>query len=198
MILTPNIDRHADNRTDMAGRLLVATPLVTDKAFRKSVVAVVAHGERGALGILLNRPANNMTLRRLFVEKDIQPNEAPLGIPIHAGGPADIENAVVLHERVTDAPASTLDVTPTIFLTPEIGIVPRLLRNHGVGRFFIALGHCAWGPGQIEAEIQRGLWLTKPLREDEVFGQLVTDRWTAAMARMQVSPAGFTMLAGRA
>ena len=40
----------------MAGRLLVATPIIGDDTFGRTVVHLLAHGEDGAFGVILNRP----------------------------------------------------------------------------------------------------------------------------------------------
>ena len=38
-----------------AGRLLVATPLIADPTFERTVVLLLAHGPDGAFGVVLNR-----------------------------------------------------------------------------------------------------------------------------------------------
>ena len=40
------------------GRLLVATPLIADPSFERTVVLLLAHGAEGAFGVVLNRPSD--------------------------------------------------------------------------------------------------------------------------------------------
>ena len=40
----------------LAGRLLVATPALTDPNFDRAVVLLLDHDEEGTLGVVLNRP----------------------------------------------------------------------------------------------------------------------------------------------
>ena len=40
------------------GRLLVATPLIGDPNFERTVVLLLAHGADGAFGVVVNRPSD--------------------------------------------------------------------------------------------------------------------------------------------
>ncbi len=41
----------------LRGQLLIASPAVHDPNFRRTVVLVAEHNEAGAMGVILNRPA---------------------------------------------------------------------------------------------------------------------------------------------
>lgn len=173
---------------DLSGHVLIATPLISDFAFQKSVLLVCAHSKGGAVGVVLNRPASDMTLRRLFVENDFQPPPAPLGTPIYAGGPAGIDGVVALHPPIHPVHPKGVAVTGGLSLTPGLGVLRRLAEQDMLKRSFIALGHCAWGPKQIEAEIARNMWLTTPVEDGHLFGTSSQDRWDYAMQTMRVTP----------
>ncbi|HET7874251.1 MAG TPA: YqgE/AlgH family protein, partial [Methylomirabilota bacterium] len=50
-----------------------------------------------------------------------------------------------------------------------------------------ALGYAGWGPGQLEAELDRGDWITVPADEDLVFGQNYDTKWDRATARRRIN-----------
>ncbi|PWJ21222.1 YqgE/AlgH family protein [Jannaschia seohaensis] len=182
----------------LAGRLLVAMPSVTERAFRKSVALICAHSESGAMGLLINRPATNMTLRRLLSEGGMPPPQVAIGVPIHAGGPADIERRFILHSEDYDLPAHTLKVCDGIWLTPHEDVLIDIGRGRGPAQAFIAMGYCGWGPGQLEEEIAGGAWLTSPATPDMVFDLPSEDRWPNSMERMGIAPSSLSILSGHA
>ncbi|TFL16074.1 YqgE/AlgH family protein [Jannaschia formosa] len=183
---------------DLSGRLLVATPVIKDRAFRKSVILVCAHSEKGAIGVLINRPALNMTLRRLFVEKDLQPPRVPLGLPVHAGGPAGIDGVVTLHTPIEPGDPKGVQITETISITPGTAVLRRLAEQNLLANAFIAMGHCAWGPGALEAELGRGMWLTLHVEDEDLFDTPAGDRWERAMHQMRVTPSNLSGVSGYA
>jgi putative transcriptional regulator len=185
-------------RSDLTGWLLVATPSMTDPAFRRSVILVCKHGTRGAVGLVLNRPATDMTLGRLFRENDIAPVPDGIAQPVHAGGPANIQQTFVLHDAADSGDAAEAGAAAGITLTPRIEMAERLLARSSKPRCFIALGHCAWDSGDLEGELVRGLWLAKRTQSDLVFDIPVEERWQVAMNRMQVDPGSLSAMAGHA
>jgi putative transcriptional regulator len=185
-------------RSDLTGWMLVSTPSIKDPAFRRSVILVVGHSAAGALGVLVNRPATNMTLRRLFVEKGLDPSDVPIGVQIYAGGPSDIETVIVVHRAGGAAADEALEVTSGIRLTSRLSQLPAIARSRLPASYMVAMGHCAWGPGQLEAELGQGNWLLSPAREELVFERSVEDRWDAAMNVMRVPPAHLSAVAGHA
>lgn len=184
--------------TDMTGMLLVSTPAIQDPAFRRSVILVCAHSPAGALGVMVNRPATNMTLRRLFQEHGLEAGPLPVGVPIFAGGPAHIESVIVVHRDRARAQEGTRPVTDGVRITPRLETVADLARRTMPDRYMIAMGHCAWGRGRLETELFAGKWLLAPMQEDVVFSAPATGRWDAAMRGMHVPPAHLSGAAGNA
>ncbi|PWJ10196.1 YqgE/AlgH family protein [Jannaschia seohaensis] len=185
-------------RSSLAGWMLVATPSVQDKAFRRAVVLVCAHSSSGALGLMVNRPAPNMTLRRLFKEKGVAAPTVPLGVPIFAGGPADIDNVIVMHKPVEADNDATIPITDQIEITPTLDMVGDLACGHPTGSYAVTLGHCAWSAGGIERELADGTWLLAPARPEIMFNAPIEERWEAAMRFMRVPPERFSPVAGHA
>src|SRR5260370_25706544 len=93
----PNLtdDRHMDDIASEAltGRLLVATPLLSDPNFRRTVVLVVEHEpEQGTLGVVLNRPT------QVPVGQVLEPSPQLATHPpvVFTGGPVSPNSALAL------------------------------------------------------------------------------------------------------
>jgi putative transcriptional regulator len=167
-------------------------------AFRRGVVLVCAHSKTGAMGLLVNRAAPEGAQRRLLDGMAGEGVGIRFAVPVHAGGPAEVGRAFVLHSPEYRLAAQTIDVLPGVALTPSADVLRDILRGRGPARSFVAAGYCGWGPGQIEDELRDGSWLTGPALSDFVFSVPCPDRWTEGMRRIGVAPAALSMAEGRA
>ncbi|WP_371155224.1 YqgE/AlgH family protein [Jannaschia sp. 2305UL9-9] len=189
------IDNHDQS---LAGNCLVAMPSITERAFRKAVILICAHSPAGAIGLLINRPAMNMTLRQLLAEYGLPLPPIRPSVPLHVGGPADIDRAFVLHSCEYHLPKHTHVVSDEISLTAERGILRDMGASRGPDRAFVALGYCGWGPCQLEREVQDGRWLTTASDGQMVFDTPSPQRWHAAMSGMGVATFGLSQQFGHA
>ncbi len=142
--------------TSFAGRLLVASPLLKDANFGRSVVYMIEHNDRGAMGVIVNRPLE-VALGEIWVDCP----EALTELRCCAeGGPVGRDMALLLHD---DA-----DLDGAVALSGDLAIggdrdalvtagqdPARKLR----ARLF--LGHAGWSAGQLEGELQQGGWLLR-------------------------------------
>jgi len=143
------------------GKLLLASPHLTDPNFARSVVLMIQHNDQGALGLILNRPLH------ISVK---QACEQSLGEPcdveglLHQGGPCE-GPLMVLHgnEIIKDA-----DVFPGVFFTTEKAKIESILKKQlGAARYFV--GYAGWSPGQLEAEMEIESWFIADARPAYVF-----------------------------
>ena len=88
----------------LVGRFLVAAPSMPDERFQKSVVFICKHDDDGALGIIVNQPAANISFADLLVKLDVIPASDLIELPSSAGGvkvlkggPVETERGFVLH-----------------------------------------------------------------------------------------------------
>lgn len=69
----------------------------------------------------------------------------------------------------------------------------RRLREIGEGRgphlFEIFLGHAGWGPGQLEQEISRGVWIPTRFDKRLIFSVEIAHRWEFALQLEGLRPA---------
>ena len=144
---------------DLTGHFLIAMPAMTDPHFAKSLTYICEHNEQGALGVVVNRPID-MTLYALLRQIEIKkPAAACKVVPVHYGGPVQIDRGFVLH-----SPAgswnSTLVVNENIGLTTSKDILEAVACGEGPQSMLVTLGYAGWAPGQLEHELAANAWLT--------------------------------------
>jgi putative transcriptional regulator len=183
---TINLTRH----------FLIAMPAMADPNFSRTLTFVCEHNERGALGIVVNRPIE-VTLGALFKQVEIPLEDSPLaGQPVFYGGPVQFDHGFVLH-RPLGTWKSTLPVGE-IGLTTSRDILEAMAGGHGPSEQLVALGYAGWGAGQLEDEILRNGWLTVAADVDLIFGVPPDERYDAAMKMLGVNAANLHEEAGHA
>ena len=173
------------------GQLLVAGPALIDPNFLRTVVLVVEHTDEGAMGLVLNR------VHEATVADAVPDLVAIAGIDaqLHLGGPVQPNAVMVLAEF--DDP---VDAAVTVF--GDVGLPHADSDLHLVGertrRGRVFAGHAGWGPGQLDAELERDDWLLADPEPDDVFSDDPEALWStvlqrkgghyALLARMPVDP----------
>jgi putative transcriptional regulator len=172
---------------NLTHHFLIAMPGLSDELFGRSVVFMCEHSERGALGLVINKPSD-ILLPRLFEKVDLQLHrEDLLEQPVFQGGPVQTERGFVLHEAVGDGSeetvyASTLSIPGGLEMTTSKDVLEAMASGAGPRRVFVSLGYASWGQGQLESEIVENSWLTVPADVDLIFDVPVAERYTRALA----------------
>jgi putative transcriptional regulator len=168
----------------LAGRLLVATPLLGDPNFRRTVVLVVEdEPEEGTLGVVLNRPTEVPVGRVLEPWTDLvsQPSVVFQGGPVSPNSALGLASVPGGEEPVG---WRALDGTA---LKSRLGLVdldtpPQLLAG-GIDSFRVFAGYAGWGPGQVQAEIDEGAWYVVPAEPADAFAAEPERLWPAVLRR---------------
>ena len=79
------------------GKLLIAMPSVGDPRFNRSVICICAHSGDGAMGLIVNKPAENLNFGDLLEQLAIKAARPIDGIDVHYGGPVEHGRGFVLH-----------------------------------------------------------------------------------------------------
>lgn len=169
-----------------AGRLLVATPLLGDPNFRRSVVLVVEHElSEGTLGVVLNRPTEIPVGRVLEQWTDLVTDPSV----VFRGGPVQPESALALALIPgTDEPLGwrALDGAPAL---ARLGLLdldtpPRLLEP-AIKDLRVYAGYAGWSPGQLQSEIDDGAWVVLPAEPGDVFAADPDQLWRQVLRRQE-------------
>jgi putative transcriptional regulator len=181
---------------NLTSHFLIAMPAMSDPNFSRTLTFVCEHNERGALGIVVNRPIE-VTLAALFKQVDIElPESALTTQPVFFGGPVQFDHGFVLH-RPLGTWKSTLPVGE-IGLTTSRDILEAMARGQGPSEQLVALGYAGWGAGQLEDEIKRNGWLTVQADLDTIFQVPPQERYDAAMHALGINAANLSEEAGHA
>lgn len=169
-----------------AGRLLVATPLLGDPNFRRSVVLVVEHElSEGTLGVVLNRPTEIPVGRVLEQWTDLATDPSV----VFRGGPVQPESALALALIPgTEEPLGwrALDGAPAL---ARLGLLdldtpPRLLEP-AIKDLRVYAGYAGWSPGQLQSEIDDGAWVVIPAEPGDVFAADPDQLWRQVLRRQE-------------
>lgn len=185
------------NSVDLTQHFLIAMPAMADPHFAKTLTLVCEHNQNGALGIIINRPTD-LSLRGLLEQVKIVPGTGTFqAVPVHFGGPVQVDRGFVLHQPV-GAWQSTLAVGSEIGLTTSKDILEAVARGEGPPQILVTLGYAGWAPGQLEHELAQNAWLTVPASTDILFDMPAEERFAAAMHVLGVDYANLSDVAGHA
>ena len=175
--------------TNLSNHFLIAMPGLQDEVFSRSVVYVCEHSERGALGLVINKPSD-IDLKRLFEKVDLPLRRPDLnGAIVFQGGPVQTERGFVLHDPIYAASerpaesvyASTMTIPGGLEMTTSKDVLEALSTGAGPRRVLVSLGYAAWGEGQLESEISENSWLTVAADPAVIFDTPVDQRYDKAL-----------------
>jgi putative transcriptional regulator len=200
-----HLSPYGTESTYLDGQLLVAMPGMMDERFARAVIFICAHSSEGAMGIILNRPAANVTMPDLLVQLEIVPEIERIRLPqkvgsmqVLMGGPVETSRGFVLHSPDFHLAQSTLPIDDSICLTATIDILRAIAAGRGPENAVLALGYAGWGAGQLEMELQANGWLNTPADAELVFNTAADVRYEMALRRIGIEPAMLSMEAGHA
>ena len=170
------------NDTSLDGQLLIAMPGMGDPRFDRSVIFMCAHSEDGALGLIINKPSQQVSFGNLVEQLNLNIGPPQRDIRVHFGGPVENERGFVLHSADYVAEAATLKVSDRFGMTATLDVLEDIAKGEGPSEALLALGYSGWGPGQLESEILQNGWLTCDADPDLVFGEDDASKWEAALA----------------
>jgi putative transcriptional regulator len=187
------------------GQLLVAMPGIGDERFDRTVIYVCAHSPEGAMGLIINRPADEIAFVDLLKQLKVIPegpvvdfSEKALDVHVMRGGPVETSRGFVLHSASQQAGSVTTDGECGVRISANIDILHAIAKGVGPDRAAFALGYAGWGAGQLEAEIQNNGWLLCPPSSDILFDEDFETKYERALASIGVDLAMLSGEAGRA
>jgi putative transcriptional regulator len=163
-----------------AGQLLVATPLLTDPHFHRTVVYLLEHDGGGTVGVVLNRPSRTPVGQVLPAWHDAVSGPAV----VFGGGPVQPDGALCLgrlegaDEPDVGGPREVVDGVSTVDLDGDVTVIAPLVRS-----LRVFAGHAGWSPGQLDAELDEGAWWVLPGSPDDLFSEDPEPLWSRVLRR---------------
>lgn len=169
------------------GRLLVATPLIADSTFERTVVFVMAHSPtEGAFGLVVNRPSDT-------VVAEVAPDWAGRASSprvVFIGGPVADGTVIGLARRPGGSEPAGMVVGEFATVNLLSGPDPDDVRPSGLRLF---AGSAGWAPGQLEDELAEGAWWLVDAHEDDVICEDPGTLWTRVLRRQRGQMAWFAL-----
>lgn len=197
--------RRSGRDSYLDGQLLIAMPAMTDKRFARSVIYMCLHNADGAMGLIINQRAANVSFAHLLKELGVVNEGAEDEIPARVldtnvliGGPVETRNGFVLHSSDYLNKGSTLEIDSTVRLTNTVDVLKAIARGKGPDQALVALGYAGWAPGQLEDEIQANGWLSCPADTELVFDANLELKYDRALSKLGVDPSHLVSYAGHA
>lgn len=195
---------------NLTHHFLIAMPGLQDESFARSVIYLCEHSERGALGLIINKPSD-INMRHLFDKVDLSLRREDLtDAPVFQGGPVQTERGFVLHEPMSVAGAGEDDEDEAAYastmaipgglleMTTSKDVLEAISTGAGPRRVLVTLGYSAWGEGQLESELAENSWLTVGADLAVIFDTPVGQRYDRALALLGLQAWMISPEAGRA
>ena len=160
----------------LKGKLLLASPTLSDPNFARTVVLVAEHTEDGAMGLVLNRPATTTVAESApELEQLVDAEE-----PIYIGGPVQPSAVIVLAAFERPDVAGLLVSDDVGFLSAEADFETS---RDATRELRVFAGHAGWGPGQLDEELEREDWIVEPPLSQELFSPDAEELWSDVLTR---------------
>ncbi|MEZ6101961.1 MAG: YqgE/AlgH family protein [Pirellulaceae bacterium] len=157
----------------LSGKLLIASPHLSDPNFHQTVVLLAQHDEEGAMGLILNRPG---PVRLWQLWDQITGHPCQHDDWVGDGGPVSTA-LIALHRNFQFA---DLMIADNLFLASSKEHVEALVEGTSA-EFRLYRGYSGWGAGQLEDELQVGGWLLGRLDTEQVFAADTSNLWKTAV-----------------
>jgi putative transcriptional regulator len=189
---------------NLTNQFLIAMPGMGDGTFAGTVVYMCEHTEKGALGLVINKPID-IKLKNLFEKVELTLDREDLAeAPVYFGGPVQTERGFVLHERLGSGDGegghynSSLQIPGGLEMTTSKDVLEALANGAGPKKVLVTLGYSGWGAGQLEDEMQRNGWINVGAEPAIIFDTPVEQRYDKALSLLGIDPRMLSQEAGHA
>src|SRR2546423_5693168 len=187
---------------NLTNHFLIAMPGMAGDTFAGSVVYLCEHTEKGALGLVINKPID-IKLKNLFEKVELTLDRDDLADePVYFGGPVQTERGFVLHERLDSDGGhynSSLQIPGgDLEMTTSKDVLEALSHGAGPKKVLVTLGYSGWGAGQLEDELKRNSWINVSASPEIIFDTPVEKRYDKALSLLGIDPRMLSQEAGHA
>ena len=187
---------------NLTNHFLIAMPGMAGDTFAGTVVYLCEHTEKGALGLVINKPID-IKLKSLFEKVELTLDRDDLAEePVYFGGPVQTERGFVLHERLDRDGGhynSSLQIPGgDLEMTTSKDVLEALSHGAGPKKVLVTLAYSGWGAGQLEDELKRNSWINVSASSEIIFDTPVEKRYDKALSLLGIDPRMLSQEAGHA
>lgn len=180
---------------------LIATPALKDTWFSQAVIYICEHNNTGAMGIIINKPVKNYTIKTILNNLKIMSAQQHLSIhlndPVFFGGPLLDDQGFILHTPKKGF-GSSINISSTTMITTSKDILKTFGTPDQPQNILVALGYSGWSKGQLEQELLENTWIIVPANEKILFHTPILERWNAAAKILGINMFNITNQSGHA
>jgi putative transcriptional regulator len=162
----------------LKGKLLVATPMMHEPTFARTVISVLEHNDDGALGVVINRPGDASLIEVVPPVAELASQPAVL----FAGGPVEPQAAIALGVVTSDAAQQGWRPVVHPVVTVDLDVDPTVLAG-ALRELRVFAGYAGWSAGQLESEVAQGAWYVVESLPLDAFDALPDRLWSAVLRR---------------
>ncbi|MFC2176599.1 YqgE/AlgH family protein [Bacteroidota bacterium] len=160
------------------GNFLVSEPFMQDPYFKRSVVFVTEHNERGSFGLIINKPLP------MYLNEAIE-NAPAFDARLRLGGPVENETLHYLHV-LGDIIPDSIEVMEGVFWGGDFNTIKRMMSSGEIKpteiRLFI--GYAGWGEGQLKSELENKSWIISDADKQLLFNEKPENLWSEVLQKM--------------
>lgn len=179
-------------------------PQMEDPRFFQAVMIVLEHDIKGAMGLIINRPLDDLTFGELLEQvrtgaatEETDDADLVSDMPVCFGGPVEMGRGFVLHSPDV-MQSNSRKLHDTLAVTTSLDMLEAIAKGEGPDEALLALGYAGWSAGQLESELQDNAWLTAPFQIDLLFDTPSELIWEKALESVGVTLGNLSTAAGRA
>lgn len=180
-----------------AGHLLVAMPHMQDPRFKEAIIFMCGHDEQGAMGIVINKLIEAVSLEDLLEQLGLDPELPGHELRVHYGGPVELGRGFVLHTS-DYLGENSVEITSEVALSASTNVLQDVVDGHGPDHLLLALGYAGWSSGQLESEIMENGWLLLPAEASILFDPDPESLWRRTLQKFGVDPDHLSTESGHA
>jgi putative transcriptional regulator len=162
---------------------LVATKKMRDPRFKNTVIIMLENSEKGATGLVINKPLSSIPLSSLIYKSRNATNKQKelynVKIPVYWGGPVNENKILILHSK--EYKNETTINFKNISISSDYNILFEIADNKGPKKNLVILGISSWREGQLEGEMIRDHWTLSEVNTDLIFETNNTKKWLNAI-----------------
>lgn len=161
-----------------AGRLLLAEPFLQDPFFKRSVILLTEHNERGSFGLIINKPIP------MYLHEAIE-NAPTFDSKLALGGPVQKETLHYLHRLGDRIPNSTL-VMDDVYWGGDFEVIKELITTGELDQDTLRLfvGYAGWAEGQLDHEMESKSWIVNNAEKNHLFSDKPEELWNEILQGM--------------
>ncbi|WP_035000257.1 YqgE/AlgH family protein [Bartonella tamiae] len=183
--------------------LLIAMPSMADERFKRAIIYICAHGDEGAVGLVLNKKLEttfpDLLIRLGIINEERKPflSDRAKTLPVLNGGPVERNRGFVLHTNDYFCRA-TMTIASGLCLTSTTDVLKAISGDNGPKMSLTTLGYSDWTKGQLEAEVSNNVWLTSSVDSNFLFSGEIEKQYDLSLLRMGINPNFLVAEAGHA